>query len=192
MQNPFVYRPRTARHPGIQKTHHMQHHFREIIVRRVVHPVYRRSPLSKTQIIFTDGSVFRKTGRSGIGVYFGLNDPRNISEFVGGRDTDSNYVEMLAIKRALQQMNEWQCPDNIEIRTDSQAAINNILRRVKTTQHTRLHEALWYELNQRQPESVFFTWVKSHTGRLDGNCCADTLAKMGANSKRATRASRKK
>ena len=78
-------------------------------------------------IVFTDGACSnngRKNARAGIGIYFGPNDKRNISERIEGIQTN-NRAELLAILEVFNILEtEMKCQKNIIIYTDSKYSIN--------------------------------------------------------------------
>lgn len=76
--------------------------------------------------IFTDGSSRNNNKKNiirigGIGVYFGENDSRNLSETITENVTNQR-TELLACIRALEQVNN--CQDKIIIYSDSKYTIN--------------------------------------------------------------------
>lgn len=75
-------------------------------------------------IVYTDGAS-SNNGRScavaGYGVFWGDNDPRNLSEPLEGKQTNQR-AEIMAVIRALEQSFELQ--GTLEIRTDSRYVIN--------------------------------------------------------------------
>ncbi|KAK3824202.1 MAG: ribonuclease H-like domain-containing protein [Linnemannia elongata] len=79
---------------------------------------------SDTLVIYTDGSA-RGNGKvgsqAGLGVFFGVNDPRNLSERLLGEQTNQR-AEIMAVYRALQVCGSDTIP--VEIRSDSQYTIN--------------------------------------------------------------------
>ncbi|KAK5821550.1 ribonuclease H-like domain-containing protein [Linnemannia elongata] len=79
---------------------------------------------SDTLVIYTDGSA-RGNGKAGsqagLGVFFGVNDPRNLSERLQGEQTNQR-AEIMAVYRALQVCGSDTIP--VEIRSDSQYTIN--------------------------------------------------------------------
>ncbi|KAL0088411.1 ribonuclease H-like domain-containing protein [Phycomyces blakesleeanus] len=133
---------------------------------------------------FVDGSLrFKKFGNmgrcfGGLGVYWGNNDPRNLSEPCGAEIVSSDGAELMAILRALQV-----CGDptsSLRIESDSMHSIlairgrftiidpviRDILKRIK------------FQLNLRQAK-VYFAKVPAHNG-IPGNEAADKLAKIGS------------
>jgi len=59
------------------------------------------------EVIYTDGacpSNGRLAGRAGIGVFFGLNDPRNISTRLPGHHQTNQRAELFAVLKALESL----------------------------------------------------------------------------------------
>ncbi|KAK0702426.1 ribonuclease H-like domain-containing protein [Apiosordaria backusii] len=127
----------------------------------------------------------------GIGVWFGDNDPRNISERLAGPVQTSQRAELTAIVRALQALD---VDSPIEIRTDSQYAIDCVTKWCdvwikngwKTTEHmpvknADLIKAIRALIDQRDEKGTItiFTKVDGHSGDY-GNDEADRLAILGA------------
>jgi ribonuclease HI len=104
--------------------------------------VFKQS-LKKNTIIYTDGSSKangKKNAVSGIGVFFGDSDPRNVSmetklsiqkliptfDFTGYKNTN-NIAELMAIYAALYKVRkELKNKDNFVIKSDSQYSINSL------------------------------------------------------------------
>jgi len=128
--------------------------------------------------------------RAGIGVYFGPNDPRNVSEPIDGKQTN-NTAEIKAILRACARLEpELLAAEEgrqYVIVTDSEYAI-----RCATTYGEKQAAAGWiaeipnkdlvkrlYQTITDEPRFVLQK-VVAHTGRMDrhsvGNSCADQLA----------------
>ena len=78
-------------------------------------------------IVFTDGACSKngaKDAKAGIGVYFGLNDTRNVSKRIQGKQSN-NTAEMLAIIEVFKILeNEIKQGKNVIIYSDSKYAIN--------------------------------------------------------------------
>ncbi|ORX92216.1 ribonuclease H1-like protein [Basidiobolus meristosporus CBS 931.73] len=141
--------------------------------------------------IFTDGSS-RGNGkagcRAGVGVYFGQDDPRNVSEPLLGKQTNQR-AEIMAAIRAIENAGDDEL--KLNIKTDSQYLINAITvwihnwkaRQWKTSAGKDVeNKDLIQKLDQlitRRPGKVRFTHVKGHSG-VPGNEMADMLANAGA------------
>lgn len=142
---------------------------------------------------YTDGSC-RRNGRSdaaaGVGVYFGQNDSRNVSEPLSGGPQTNQRAELTAIKRALevtrsddrplvvhsdskysmQCVNEWlpKWREN-SYRTSSGGPVKNL----------DLILPVDWMMQERGPGGVEFFYVPGHSGH-QGNEMADRLAQNGA------------
>lgn len=91
---------------------------------------------SKPHIVYCDGSyVLDRAGRAGIGIYFGQNNPKNISEKFQIFKSSSDFVELLALRRTMQLLlkeinqflnNEILFLPKYTIRSDSLSVINRL------------------------------------------------------------------
>lgn len=153
----------------------------------------------KDIVIFTDGACPRNGQKAlvgGAGVFFGKDDPRNISERVEGPDVTNNYVELLAIQRALEFCSEERRKTQSQtftIYTDSIYCLNICktwrhgwkLRGWTKTDGTpvlnidlvkKIHLLLEHSLFEiKLSEIIRFFHVKGHSG-IEGNEAADRLA----------------
>jgi ribonuclease HI len=141
--------------------------------------------------IWTDGSSRgngQRGARAGLGVYFGPNDPRNLSQPLPGDLQTNQRAELLAIQRALESVPDTQ---DVEIVTDSQYSINCV-----TVWAAKWEKNQWKtsgdqpvknkdivqdvrKLMEKREGVTNFKWVKGHA--LDkGNEEADKLAVQGA------------
>ena len=147
--------------------------------------------------IYTDGSCInngQKNASAGIGVYFGENDPRNISEKFTDEPTNQR-AELYAVIKALDKVydddNYINNLTNITIYTDSDYTIKCITKWIHSwlnnnwinshgekVKNKKYIECL-YKLTKTF-KNVDFKHVRSHTGKLDkhsiGNQEADRLA----------------
>ena len=145
--------------------------------------------------IYTDGAC-RNNGnqnsQAGIGIYFGENDERNVSEKVNGIKQTNNVAELLAINRVFHLIEgDLKQNKNIEIYSDSIYAINNIrfyaasyelINWKKDMPNKDLIKST-YELYKKYiNKNVFLKYIKAHTNNTDihsiGNYNADKLANM--------------
>ena len=147
--------------------------------------------------VYTDGSCInngKANAKAGIGVYFGENDQRNVSERVIGKKQTNNTGELQAIIKVFQILHKEIITEKqrIDIYTDSEYAIKcatsygykiynsnsdkpipnkdlvvTIYRLFKENKNAKLHH------------------VKAHTSNVDvhsiGNCEADRLANEAVN-----------
>ncbi|KAK9417486.1 putative RNase H type-1 domain-containing protein [Seiridium unicorne] len=144
--------------------------------------------------VYTDGSS-RGNGKvgaaAGVGVWFGEDDPRNISERLEGDPQTNQRAELTAILRALQKVSVDQ---DIRIFTDSQYSISCVTewyrnwekKRWKTTgnadvKNKDLVQAIRTKIEDRDAAGTktLFQWVKGHDA-TPGNVEADKLAVNGA------------
>ncbi|CAG8607198.1 8048_t:CDS:2, partial [Scutellospora calospora] len=127
-------------------------------------------------VIWTDGSFFdRRIKRSGIGVFFGDNDPRNLSERLHKDHNDANRAEICAVIRALEICENIK---NLEIITDSGCVMGIVSGRdKKCKKHIELKRRLKFLINN-QKGVIKFTEVKRFS--VYDNKQADHLAKNGA------------
>lgn len=144
--------------------------------------------------VYTDGSS-RSNGRAnavaGVGVYFGVGDPRNISERLIGMPQTNNRAELTAILRALDQVPDLH---GVRIFSDSNYAIKCVTEWYKNWQKNQwrkstgdavenndLIKAIRRKIEARDAvgTKTLFQWVKGH-GSDVGNIAADRLAVEGS------------
>jgi ribonuclease HI len=138
------------------------------------------------QVVFTDGSCLnngKKYANGGIGVYFGDDDPRNLSEKLQGEKQTNNRAELTAVIRALQTTT-----DSLKICTDSMYVQKGITEWIKkweknnwkTSKNTDVeNKDLWQIMQEEiKDRNINFVYVKAHSG-IKGNECADLLANNG-------------
>lgn len=145
--------------------------------------------------IYTDGSALgngQASAVGGLGVWFGPNDPRNISEPLHGEKQSNQRAELMACKRAIEI-----APINMPVRihTDSQYAIkclttwfvewekkNKWLNAAgKPVENRDIIEPAIARIRERGEAGAktVFVHVPGHCG-VEGNEAADILAKNGA------------
>jgi len=143
--------------------------------------------------VFTDGACInngKKNAKAGIGIYFGENDCRNVSERITGKQSN-NTAELKAILKTYYILqNEIEKKYLINIYSDSIYAIRCCgeygLKMSKKNWKTKNKYIPNYELVQEafnlfnNKKNIKFIHVKAHTGNTDelsiGNAEADRLA----------------
>ena len=142
--------------------------------------------------VYTDGSCSkngRKNACAGIGIYFGTNDPRNVSKRIEGKQTN-NTAELSAIIETYTIIeNEIATGKKIAIMTDSEYAMKCVgsygekcckKNWDKEIPNVELIRQL-YEKYKDKP-NVQFIHVRAHTNNTDihsvGNWNADHLANL--------------
>jgi len=150
------------------------------------------------ELIYTDGACPSNgtlEGRAGIGIYFGPNDPRNISARLPGKEHQTNQrAELFAVLKALEILYSAQKPGTYVIMTDSMYTIRGLKEWVPNWVRTRWRTSQGrpvvskdlfkraYDLMNRLAEMriiVNFQHVPGHSG-IPGNEMADQLAVKGA------------
>ncbi|KAI9145668.1 ribonuclease H-like domain-containing protein [Paraphysoderma sedebokerense] len=143
--------------------------------------------------VYCDGSSLgngKMGATAGLGVWFGDNDSRNISESLPGYPQTNNRAEILACIRAIETINSNEGFDcEILIATDSQYVIKMVTdyRFRKSNQRMEdryknmdLFEQLFKLVDERAGKGeVKFQHVAGHAG-IHGNEMADMLARQGA------------
>ena len=146
--------------------------------------------------IYTDGSCFNngKVNSTGsIGVFFNDNDKRNISEAINNMKITNQRMELLAVIRSLEKLNE---NEKAYIYTDSKYVINSMTKWVrhwenndwkKSNNKTIENQDLIMDLRDKlKLKFVIFKHIKSHQNEPNkddvnyihwyGNKMADFLA----------------
>jgi ribonuclease HI len=136
--------------------------------------------------IYTDGSC-SKNGESiahaGSGIWFGENDPRNISLRVPGPDQSNQSGELYAILHAISS----SPPDRaLSIMSDSMYAINGITKYLQEWENQGWlfcsHPSLFKKITawiRYRSNTTKITWIKGHNN-IRGNDKADNLAREGS------------
>jgi ribonuclease HI len=141
--------------------------------------------------VYTDGSCVhngKPNAKAGYGIYFGDNDPRNVSKRVNGKQSN-NTGELTAVIVTLKILeNEIKERLKIKLFTDSEYVI-----KCCTTYGSKCNAAGWKPISNlelvkeaymlfRNSPSVQLIHVRAHTGKTDnhsiGNDHADRLANM--------------
>lgn len=81
--------------------------------------------------VYTDGACSRNgqpDARGGVGIYFGANNPANMSKRLGVSPQTNQRAELVAIKQALLTIQRFQDDEYYEIFSDSSYAINCITK----------------------------------------------------------------
>ncbi|KAK9762844.1 hypothetical protein K7432_011019 [Basidiobolus ranarum] len=142
--------------------------------------------VSSKLVVYTDGSSRgngQANSRAGVGVFWGDDDPRNVSERLVGRQTNQR-AEITAALRAIQTCGNDKAV--LEVRTDSNYVIQSMTSWVhgwlkkgwKGVTNKDLFEELHNAVEKREGE-VIWTHIRAHTG-VYGNEMADKLANLGA------------
>ena len=105
-------------------------------------------------IIYTDGACQgngKEGARAGVGVYYGKNDPRNISTFLEGERQTNQRAELTAIKLALDGIvnNSGAC-DSYIIKSDSNYCVRGLNTHLK---NGRIKDGWTVKMNQWQIET---------------------------------------
>ncbi|KAG0241411.1 hypothetical protein BGW41_005982 [Actinomortierella wolfii] len=149
-------------------------------------------PVSDTIIAYTDGSS-RGNGQegchAGVGVFFGVNDPRNVSERLPVAPDTNQRAELMAALRAIQVCGSDTKP--LEIRSDSHYTIQvastwgpnwvkNGWRKSdgSAVMNRDIIEPLMDSIAKRKGP-IKWVYVQAHAGNF-GNEMADRLANAGA------------
>ncbi|KAI1506556.1 ribonuclease H [Biscogniauxia marginata] len=152
-----------------------------------------KEELDVTQV-WTDGSS-RGNGKlgasAGVGVYFGANDPRNVSERLGGELQTNQRAELTAILRALEIVPVKQ---SMRIHSDSRYCISCVTEwyvgwgnngwKTKTKEDVKNKDlviAIRARIDARDEAGAktYFQFVKGHATDI-GNNAADELATQAA------------
>ena len=134
--------------------------------------------------VYTDGSWDYQANAAGSGVFFGTDDPRNISAPVPGEQT-SPRAELWAIYLALDATSGDIC-----ICSDCKYAIKVVTKEFNATANMDMLEKIW-DLMARRPGIVTFLKVKAHAN-LYPNEQADLLAKAAMSEVRRKNKTRRK
>ncbi|KAF9183189.1 hypothetical protein BGZ51_004191 [Haplosporangium sp. Z 767] len=151
-----------------------------------------RMAASDTMIVYTDGSSLgngKEGCQAGVGVFFGVNDPRNVSERLDSEPQTNQRAELTAALRALEVCGSDMAP--IEIRTDSMYTVNIVTKWAdgwiknnwkrsdgENVLNRDIIEPLIAKIKSR-PGPIKWVHVKAHIGTF-GNEMADKLANAGA------------
>jgi ribonuclease HI len=149
--------------------------------------------------VYTDGACSdnqnRKKAIGGIGVWFGKDDERNVSERLKGPLQTNNRAELVALIRAIEihfqiyhPLSDKMLFNPLVLHTDSQYCKDGIEKWignwkkngwVTANKKPVKNKDLWIRLDElRQSKNIRFEWVKGHAG-IEGNDEADKLATSG-------------
>lgn len=141
-------------------------------------------------VVYTDGGCTKnghKGARAGIGVYWGPENTRNVSERLQGEQTNQR-AEIMAAVKALETAKEMGYK-TLEIRTDSNYTIKGATdwcRRWKkngwkTINGTDVKNKVEFQKLTKLCDEIDVKWthVRGHQGNM-GNEAADELARKGA------------
>jgi len=141
--------------------------------------------------VYTDGGCIhngRKNAKAGIGIYFGPNDPRNVSQPIQGKQTN-NVAELTAIIVALDILKkEIADGQRVIVFTDSEYAIKCFTsygRRLYNcgfiTRESVPNLELIKEGFSKVKPNISFQHIRSHTGKQDPDSLANEEADKLAN-----------
>ena len=143
--------------------------------------------------VYTDGACSKNGTRvasAGIGIYFGNDDPRNVSEKLLGKQTN-NLAELTAIVKTHAIIrSDLLSGKKVAIVTDSEYAIKCV-----SSYGEKCYKQNWkvdipnkelvktaYELYKDNSNNVRFIHIRAHTQKMDihsiGNDQADKLARL--------------
>ncbi|ONH64702.1 Ribonuclease H1 [Cyberlindnera fabianii] len=152
----------------------------------------------REQCVFTDGSYSQYENNGGYGVYFGANDPRNMSDYLDycedcfEAEVRAIHAGLNAILREIRKLRE-KGGGKIRrylIKNDSQSAVNAIIHRL-TTDSIGKQQIRWANKTYHVIRAFYFNhseifsghvfdiiWVQGHSG-VEGNNKAHKLANLG-------------
>jgi len=143
--------------------------------------------VNATTTVYTDGACINngeETAKAGSGVWYGINDPRNISERVSHKIQSNQTGELTAVLLAIKNHPQ---NENLNILTDSKYVIEGLTKNAKkweernwtNIQHGDIFKCITAWTRWRKGK-MYLKWVKGHSG-IEGNEEADRLASEGAN-----------
>lgn len=133
--------------------------------------------------IYADGSCDFVAKAAGSGVFFGDNDPRNISDDCVPGDQTNQRAELYALLLALKTLKDNS--SEIIIFTDSLYSIKTSTKVYNANENLDILNEIWKEMVRVGP-LVTFQHVYGHQGRY-GNEGANTLAKNAMLRRRSRR-----
>lgn len=138
----------------------------------------------KKVVIYTDGACSGNPGAGGYGAVLLYGKYRKeLSE--GYKQTTNNRMEMLAVIKALEALNE---PCEVDLYSDSQYVVNSVTKGwvygwkkknwIKSDKKKALNTDLWERmLELLKIHNVKFIWVKGHADNVENERC-DFLARQ--------------
>ena len=153
-----------------------------------------------TTVVYTDGATSnngREGAKGGVGVWFGVADPRNVSEPFEEEPITNQRCELMAIRRAIESAGPFSQPSGHQllIKTDSKYAIGCLTEWIHNWERNDFVNSKGEPVKNAEliksirllmtsaPFSVQFEYVKGHaTGDSPdavGNRHADQLAVAG-------------
>lgn len=159
------------------------------------------STITNEQIVYVDGSCLGqgigKKWRAGYSAWFGVNDPRNVSEPIAGDKHTNNVGEMMAVITALERSEPER---DLLIVSDSKYVINGLVGEPgKVPWHQTWQQNGWMTSDRKpvknrdlwermisiaKKRKFKMKWQKGHA-KSRGNNIADKSAKLGASKAKA-------
>ena len=134
----------------------------------------RETKNNDSVVAWTDGACVcnqdARFRRVGCGVLFGINDDRNCSFTLPGREQTNNRAELPAVIAAMQVHD-----GNLEIRSDSEYVVRIAISRIRgeTQKCNEGNADLWNEFetvlrlnDTRRLRRLDFVWVKGHATKI--------------------------
>lgn len=149
-------------------------------------------------VVYTDGACEKngkRGARAGVGVYFGANNPRNVSEPLAGPRQTNQRAELSAILRTLEIL-DFTPTKRLAIYTDSQYSIDCLTKwhrgwefkgwintKEEPVENQDLIKGALHLIRTKHRGQVEFVKVRGHAG-IQGNVRADKLAVKGRDMQR--------
>lgn len=148
-------------------------------------------------IVYTDGSCMgNDIKKCGYGIYYPNKELNDVSRPFNHSPLTNQRAELYAIYKALKSITKYLKYDTISLYTDSEYSIKSLTVWIKDWKKNNwknsknkdvLNQDLIKKIDkilQKNKNKIFFTHVRSHTGKQDvhslGNEHADKLATSGA------------
>lgn len=188
-----VYGYKNARYKKFDTREEAERFVSSFAVNKTDPPVSREEESTPDMTyIYTDGSCVnngKSNAKAGIGIFFGFDDPRNVSQRIDGKQTNNTAELSAIIKTARIIENDVKENKNITICTDSEYAIKCLTfygekccnRNWKDDIPNKELVQEIYELYRDKP-NIKFLHIRAHTNNTDahsvGNEQADKLANL--------------